>query len=105
MCKQSPDSDDGRTRNRLTLAWVLGRKAWGFRSRTSSGTPATCRALQPAQQEYRSKTKRSKGQLTLAWILGRKAFGFRSRMASTAAWRSASCAWLLQQLTQLQPSQ
>jgi hypothetical protein len=39
------------------------------------------------------------------WILGRKALGLRSRMASTAAWRTLSLSRLLQQLTQLQPSQ
>jgi hypothetical protein len=41
----------------------------------------------------------------LTWIFGRKAFGLRSRMASIAAWRTISLSLLLQQLTQLQPSQ
>jgi hypothetical protein len=38
-------------------------------------------------------------------IFARKALGLRSRTASTAAWRSRSCAELLQQERQLQPSQ
>jgi len=43
--------------------------------------------------------------LAPAWILGLKAFGLRSKMASTADCRVLSFSMLLQQLTQLQPSQ
>lgn len=43
--------------------------------------------------------------LAPAWILGLKAFGLRSKIASTADCRVLSFSMLLQQLTQLQPSQ
>lgn len=46
-----------------------------------------------------------KNPTTSPAILGRKALGLRSRMASTADWRTPSFCWLLQQPTQLQPSQ
>jgi len=60
-----------------------------------------------AQQSLTKEKTKLMHALTLApaWILGLKAFGLRSKMASTADCRVLSFSILLQQLTQLQPSQ